>query len=109
PVARALRRGVPAVRAWRRARALAAAAALAALAALAPSAALACATCLGSAYGDRTYTWAYLGLLVMPFALTAAVGGFLAYRAGWRLPLDPARGWRRRPAAPPEATLKETT
>ena len=51
---------------------------------LLPEIAWACATCVSSAFGDRTYNWAYLGLLVMPFALTAVVGGIVAVRMGWR-------------------------
>ena len=45
---------------------------------LAPAAALACPTCVSSAFGDRTYNWAYLGLLVMPFVLTAVVGAIIS-------------------------------
>lgn len=56
---------------------------------LAPAAALACATCVSSAFGDRTYNWAYLGLLVMPFLLTAVVGAIVAWSAGVR-PRRPA-------------------
>ena len=52
---------------------------------LAPAAALACPTCVSSAFGDRTYNWAYLGLLVMPFVLTAVVGAIIAWSAGARL------------------------
>jgi hypothetical protein len=51
---------------------------------LRPHVAAACATCVSSAFGDRTYNWAYLGLLVMPFALTAVVGIIVAVRMGWR-------------------------
>ncbi len=46
---------------------------------LSPAVALACPGCLSSAYGDRTFNWAFLGLLIMPFVLAAAVGGILAY------------------------------
>jgi hypothetical protein len=56
----------------------------AAILVLLPDVAAACATCVSSAFGDRTYNWAYLGLLVMPFALTAVVGGIVAVRMGWR-------------------------
>lgn len=58
---------------------------------LVPAAALACPTCVSSAFGDRTYNWAYVGLLVMPFVLTAVVGAILAWSAGVR-PRWPA--WR---------------
>ena len=84
---------------------------------LAPAAALACPTCVSSAFGDRTYNWAYLGLLVMPFVLTAVVGAIVAWSAGARL-RPPA--WRaaslfsgragKAPAADASGTpLKETT
>jgi hypothetical protein len=61
-------------------------AALLALAlALIPAMAGACATCLSSPYGDRTFNWAFLGLLLMPFAVAAVIGGVLAL-AHWRRP-----------------------
>ena len=59
---------------------------------LLPEVAAACATCVSSAFGDRSYNWAYLGLLVMPFVLTAVVGGIVAVRMGWR-PLTPVKAW----------------
>jgi hypothetical protein len=49
-----------------------------------PAIAAACATCVSSAFGDRSYNWAYLGLVLMPFALTAVVGVIIAVRMGWR-------------------------
>ena len=49
-----------------------------------PSTALACASCLSSAFGDRTYTWPYYALFAMPFLIAAVVGGVLAYSAGVR-------------------------
>lgn len=45
-----------------------------------PAAAWACASCIASAYGDRTFNWAYVGLILMPFALVVVVGGLLAWR-----------------------------
>jgi hypothetical protein len=59
-------------------RALAAAAVLAV-----PAPAWACATCLSTAFGDRTFNWAYVGLLLMPFVVAAVVGAilFVRYRA----------------------------
>ena len=56
----------------------------AALVVLVPDIAAACPTCVSSAFGDRTYNWAYLGLLLMPFALTAVVGAIVVVRMGWR-------------------------
>ena len=44
---------------------------------LLPRLAAACATCLSSPYGDRTYNWAFLGLLLMPFVTAAVIGGVL--------------------------------
>ena len=51
---------------------------------LLPELAAACPTCVSSAFGDRSFNWAYLGLIVMPFALTAVVGVIVAVRMGWR-------------------------
>jgi len=45
---------------------------------LAPAVALGCPGCLSTAYGDRTFNWAFVGLLLMPFLLAAAIGGLLA-------------------------------
>jgi hypothetical protein len=44
---------------------------------------LACATCIASPFGDRTYNWAYLGLLALPFALVAAVVGIFVYHGDY--------------------------
>lgn len=46
---------------------------------LAPRAAWACATCVSSAYGDRTFNWAFLGLILMPFAVATAIAGSFAW------------------------------
>jgi hypothetical protein len=53
--------------------------------ALAPGIAAACATCVSSAYGDRTFNWAYGGLLIAPFVVALVVGGVLTWNAGYRL------------------------
>ena len=50
----------------------------------APRGAAACATCVSSGFGDRTYNLAYLGLLLMPFVVAAAIVATLAWYAGWR-------------------------
>lgn len=58
---------------------------------LAPRAAWACATCVSSAYGDRTFNWAFLGLLLMPFVVMAGIAGSFAcwyYAPSWN------RRWR---------------
>lgn len=55
---------------------------------LAPCAAWACATCVASAYGDRTFNWAFLGLILMPFVVGFGIAGVFAARyyapGGWR-------------------------
>lgn len=62
-----------------------AAAALVAVVVL-PSAAWACATCVASAYGDRTFNWAFLGLILMPFVVGLGIATVLVsrYRAAHR-------------------------
>jgi hypothetical protein len=57
---------------------------VAAVLALVPGRALACAVCIGSAFGDRSYTWPYLGLILMPFIVAGAIVGVLAWQFGWR-------------------------
>lgn len=53
--------------------------ALAALAVIAaPRTAAACAVCLDSAFGDRGFTWAFVALMLTPFAVAATLGGVLA-------------------------------
>ncbi len=44
----------------------------------------ACATCATSAFGDRTFNWAFLGLMAMPFVVAGVIGGVIvyAYRRG---------------------------
>ena len=49
-----------------------------------PRLAPACATCLASSFGDQTYTWPYLALILLPFGLIAAIAGILGYHAGDR-------------------------
>jgi hypothetical protein len=63
--------------------------------ALAPGFAAACATCVSSAYGDRTFNWAYGGLLLAPFVVAVVVGAVLSWSAGYRL------RWRRTPPPSP--------
>ena len=50
---------------------------------------LACAACVSSAYGDRTFNWAYTALMVVPFVVGVVVAAVLAWNAGYRL------RWRR--------------
>jgi hypothetical protein len=51
---------------------------------LTPRSALACATCIASPFGDQTYTWPYLGLILLPFGLILTIVGIFAYHAGLR-------------------------
>jgi hypothetical protein len=74
------------------------AAVLGTLAWLVPALAAACPSCISSAYGDRTYNWAFLGLLLMPFAISVGIGGVLAYLSR-----------RRRHRRPLNLSLEETT
>ncbi|HEY3068065.1 MAG TPA: hypothetical protein VGL09_19915 [Methylomirabilota bacterium] len=65
----------------------------------APRAAWACTWCVSSAFGDRTFNWPYLGLILAPFFVVAVIGGVLAWCSR-----------RARPAAPAPSLLnKETT
>ena len=74
-----------------------------------PSPALACATCIASPFGDRTYNWAYLGLLALPFVLLAVVGGILAYHAGYAPWTMVRRAAARFAAKDDSGIIKETT
>ena len=47
---------------------------------LVPGTASACATCIASAYGDRTFNWAFLGLILMPFVVGLGIAGVFASR-----------------------------
>jgi hypothetical protein len=62
--------------------------------ALTPELAAACATCVSSSHGDRTYNWAYGGLLIAPILVALVVGAVLAWSAGYRL------RWRRSTSRP---------
>jgi hypothetical protein len=74
--------------------------------------AVACAVCIGSAFGDRSYTWPYLGLILMPFLVAGGIIGALAWQFGWR-PRHLAAwaaSWLRHSAADPSPrTHTETT
>jgi hypothetical protein len=76
---------------------------------LTPGLARACASCISTPFGDQTYTWPYLGLILLPFGLMAAVAGVLAYYAGYG-PRSLARSLAARfTAADDPEILKETT
>jgi hypothetical protein len=51
-----------------------------AVALLVPGPAAACATCAFSAYGDRTFNWAFIGLILMPFVVGFGIAGVFAAR-----------------------------
>jgi hypothetical protein len=76
----------------------AAVAAMLAVAASLPQTAAACATCISSGFGDRAYTWPYIGLILMPFLVAVAIVATLAWYAGWRPSEIVARisAWRSR-------------
>ena len=46
---------------------------------VAPGAASACTWCVSSAFGDRSFNWPYLSLIVAPFLVGAAVAGVLVH------------------------------
>jgi len=76
---------------------------------LTPGLARACASCISTPFGDQTYTWPYLGLILLPFGLIAAVVGILAYHAGYH-PRTIARRLVARFAAKDDPEIiKETT
>ena len=50
----------------------------------APRMVAACSTCISSGFGDRSFTWAYVGLILMPFAVGVPIVVTLAWYAGWR-------------------------
>ena len=47
-----------------------------------PATVEACATCIASPYGDRTYSWPYLMLILLPFVVAAVIAGVLAHVNG---------------------------
>ena len=51
---------------------------------LAPAIAEACASCIGSPFGDRTYNWPYLVLILVPFAAAAVIGVVMMRATGAR-------------------------
>jgi hypothetical protein len=52
--------------------------------ALVPTMVEACAVCLDSAYGDRSFNWAFALFMLTPFAVAAALAGLLARQLGVR-------------------------
>jgi hypothetical protein len=49
-----------------------------------PRIAEACATCISSPFGDRTYSWPYLMLIVLPLAVAGVIGGVMMRVTGAR-------------------------
>jgi hypothetical protein len=47
---------------------------------LAPTRAWACPSCIWSAYGDRTFNWAFLALILMPFVVVGVIAAVFAIR-----------------------------
>ena len=77
-----------------------------------PARAVACAVCLGAAFGDRSYTWPYLGLILMPFIVAGAVVGAVVWHFGWRprhLVARPTSRLSPRTETPSPRTQTETT
>jgi hypothetical protein len=54
------------------------------LVAATPRPAAACAMCLSAAFGDRSYTWPYIGLILAPFIVGVGITLVLAWHHGWR-------------------------
>jgi len=74
---------------------------------LVPEWAEACATCIASAYGDRTYNWAFLGLLLVPFMIAAGIGTVLFF--SYRRSAAGSPALRDEPNTTPHILSKETT
>lgn len=81
----------------------------AAILALCPGASDACTWCLSSAFGDRSFNWPYLGLILVPFVVAGAIGAVLAWHAGFRVPVPAGRRRRAAERAEPIEATKETT
>jgi hypothetical protein len=71
-----------------------------------PALAEACASCISSAFGDRTYNWPYLVLILVPFAVAAVIGGIMVRVTGFGF--SDLRQWVTR-VFHPAASEEETT
>jgi peptidoglycan/LPS O-acetylase OafA/YrhL len=49
-----------------------------------PAAAEACASCISSPFGDQSYNWPYLVLILVPFAAAAVIAGVMMRVTGAR-------------------------
>jgi hypothetical protein len=77
---------------------------------LLPAVALACPSCVSAAYGDRTFNWAFGGLLAMPFVVAGGIGGVLTYLHVRRTrPLSRTPGDHRPDQGGPHSRIEETT
>jgi hypothetical protein len=74
--------------------------ALALALALGPHVAWGCAACVDAARADRGFNWAFVGLMMAPFAVAAGLAGALASGRAWH---DAQRGPRRAATEPPAA------
>jgi hypothetical protein len=81
----------------------------AALAAWAPGRALGCTWCISSAFGDRSFNWPYLGLILVPFLVAVVIGSVLARNAGFELRALLGRRRGRAAALDESEPIKETT
>ena len=75
--------------------------------ALVPASAEACATCIASAYGDRTFNWAFLSLLLVPFVVAAGIGTVLFF--SYRRSAAGSPALHDEPTTTPHILSKETT
>jgi hypothetical protein len=73
---------------------------------LLPAAAEACASCIATPFGDRSYNWPYLVLILVPFGLGTVIGAVMMRVTGTSV-----ADLRRRLAAlfHPAARQEETT
>ena len=72
-----------------------------------PSVAWACAGCVSSAFGDRTFGWPYLSLIVAPFVIGSGIAGVMAYY--YRTPRDTEETRAVAARRAPRSLDKETT
>jgi hypothetical protein len=70
-----------------------------------PGLAAACASCISTPFGDQSYNWPYLVLILVPFAVGGVIGGIMVRVTGVRV--ADVTGWLTRsvhPAAREEET-----
>ena len=66
-----------------------------------PAAAEACASCISSPFGDQSYNWPYLVLILVPFVAAAVIGGVMMRVTGAHL--SDLRPWLARILHPVDA------